>query len=156
MSAALIVTADALVTEWIFRDGQCLTMEQMSEFLKSKAAISGPERGYHYMCDWVAQSGNKFVRPEDAGSDKVYNGEIYGYLDGNTAYIISSVFRRACDDEGISSQGLLSWLKTNNLIETRGRALSKGKRINGVLAECIVLKLQIFEDEYDDENDLPI
>jgi len=156
MSAALIVTADALVTEWIFRDGQCLTMEQMSEFLKSKAAISGPERGYHYMCDWVAQSGNKFVRPEDAGSDKVYNGEIYGYLDGNTAYIISSVFRRACDDEGISSQGLLSWLKTNNLIETRGRALSKGKRINGVLAECIVLKLQIFEDEYDDENDLPL
>ncbi len=156
MSAALIVTADALVTEWIFRDGQCLTMEQMAEFLKSKAAISGPERGYHYMCDWVAQNGNKFIRPEDAGSDKVYTGEVYGYLEGSTAYIISSVFRRACDDEGLSSASLLSWLKTGNFIETRGRAFTKGKSINGVKAECVVMKMPFIEDYDDNEDDLPL
>jgi len=128
----------------------------MAAFLKSKEDISGPERGYHYMCDWVAQNANRFVRYEDAAKDKVYTGEIYGYLDGITAYIISSVFRRACDDEGVSAQGLLSWMKTNELIETRGRAFTKCKTINGVKAECVVMKMRFFEDNDDDEDDLPL
>jgi len=151
MSAALIVTADALVTEWIFRDGQSLSVDEIAEFLKSKASVSGPERGYHYICDWVAQNGNKFIRPEDAAKEKIYTGEVYGFLAGNTAYIISTMFHRACEENGLSAPALLSWLKTNDLIETRGRAFTKGKRINGVLAECVVLKLQVFEESEDDD-----
>lgn len=32
MAAAIIVTADALATEWIFKDGRALTVEEISEF----------------------------------------------------------------------------------------------------------------------------
>jgi hypothetical protein len=59
-----------------------------------------------------------------------------------------------CIENKISSQALLSHLKTNNLIQTRGKGYTKGKRIGGILVECVVLKLN--EDDFDiDIDDLP-
>ena len=42
-------------------------------------------------------------------------------------------------------------LKQSNLIETRGRANTKGKRINGIPTECFCLRLPTVE--LDDEAD---
>lgn len=146
MAAALIVTADKLATDWIFRDGRQLTIPEIAGFLKSKEAVSAAQRGYAYMCDWVAQNANKL-------QDICEKGETFGLIgsgdDAGWVFIIRSVFNKACSDAGISSTALLSHLKTRRLIRTRGRAMTKNKRISGVPTECVCMKLPVEDNGSD-------
>jgi hypothetical protein len=146
MAAAIILTADALATEWIFQDGQALTVDDVSKFLASKSAASAGEKGYRYMCDWVSQNINK-LRPE------IEQGEVYGVVEGEYAYIINSVFRRAVEDAGYSAGALISYLKENDLILTRTKNNTRGKRILGVLTECVVMRISTFNDDEEQSND---
>ena len=145
MAAAMLLTADELADRFVFKTGKHLTVSQISEFLKSKASVSAGERGYSYMCDWVAMNSNKF-RVDNENSD------VYGVILDNWAYINGAVFRKAVKDAGFDDRALLSWLKTNGLILTRGRNMTRGKRINGVNVECVVMKLPVGEDEINIED----
>lgn len=148
MAAAMLLTADEIADRFIFKTGKHLTVPQISEFLKSKASVSAGERGYAYMCDWVAMNTNRFKSEENN------SGECFGVIDGEWAYINNSVFRKAAKDAGFDDRALLSWLKTNGLIQTRGRNMTRGKRINGINTECVVMKLHSSEcselDEYEE------
>lgn len=140
MAAALILTADAIADELIFRTGRHLTVNAISEFLKTKASVSAGQRGYDYLCDWVAINSAKF-----SGEGSV---DSYGLIDGNLAYINRTMFRNACKEGGFDESALLSWLRKKGLIQTRGRAYTRPKKIAGVPVECVVMKLsQIVQDE---------
>ncbi len=140
MAAAVIYAADRLATEWIFRDGRALELDEISGFLASKAAVSTGDRGYRYMCDWAAQNANRLQGTAE-------QGDVYGMICGDWVWIIGSVFRRAAEDAGYSSSALLSYLRERGLIETRGRAMTRCKRINGVKVECVCMKLIGENDE---------
>lgn len=147
MAAAAIILADELACQWIFGGTQQpLTIEQISEFLASKAAVSAGDRGYKYLCDWVTQNSNKLCGRADNP-----NVEVLGALESGRAYIIRSVFERILQDAGYSTAAMISYLKQENLIETRGRANTRGKRINGIPTECFCLRLPSVE--LDDEAD---
>lgn len=150
MAAAAILVADKLATAWFFKDGKGLTIDEMSEFLASKAAVSAGERGYQYLCDWVAQNSNRFITTGSSASEMKGN-EVYGALEENEAFIIRAVFDRTANSEGFSPRSLLSWLKQNDKIRTREKNLTRGKRINGINTECICLKLPTVEDEVDND-----
>ena len=141
MAAAVVLTADTLATEWLFQDGTPLTVEEIIQFLASKAAVSSGERGYRYMCDWVTQNANKMRSHTE-------QGDVYGLLQNDTAYIISSVFRRAAEDGGFSPAALLSWLKQRGFLETEssGKGTTKRKRINGVLTNCVCMRMEDSEE----------
>ena len=147
MAAAAIVTADVFSSLWIFQDENFLTVPQIAEFLQSKAAVSAGERGYRYMCDWVAQNSTR-LQPD------VENGDTYGLIEGDWAYIIYSVFRKATEDAGFSSAALLSHMKQKGLIQTRQKNNTRGKRINGVLTECVVMRIAPLEEEEPDFQNL--
>jgi hypothetical protein len=134
LAAALILTADTLANEYLYNDMQSLTVSDMVEFLASKAAVDVNGRGYQYMCEWVAQNAAKLKGEAD-------KDEVWGLLEYDTAYIVRSRFNRAAEDAGYNSTALLSWMKQKNLIQTRGRALTVGKRINTVLTECVAMEL---------------
>ena len=152
MAAAAIILADELACQWIFSGQQPLTIEQVSEFLASKAAVSAGDRGYKYLCDWVTQNSNKLC-----GRSENPNIEVLGALEDGRAYIIRSVFERILQDAGYSTAAMISYLKQSNLIETRGRANTKGKRINGIPTECFCLRLPSVDlDDEEDPNDLPL
>ena len=146
MAAAAILVADKLATGWFFQDGRELTLEEMSAFLASKAAVSAGERGYQYLCDWVAQNSNKFLSDSVYASDGKGN-DVYGVLEDNEAFIIRSVFNRVTNDEGFSPRSLLSWLKQHDKIRTREKNMTRGKRINGINTECICLRLPTLDDD---------
>ena len=147
MAAVAIILADELACQWIFGGTQQpLTIEQISEFLASKAAVSAGDRGYKYLCDWVTQNSNKLC-----GRSENPNIEVLGALEDGRAYIIRSVFEHILQDVGYSTAAMISYLKQSNLIETRGRANTKGKRINGIPTECFCLRLPSVE--LDDEAD---
>lgn len=153
MAAAAIILADELACQWIFGSTQQpLTIEQISEFLASKAAVSAGDRGYKYLCDWVTQNSNKLC-----GRSENPNIEVLGALEDGRAYIIRSVFERILQDAGYSTAAMISYLKQENLIETRGRANTRGKRINGIPTECFCLRLPAVDlDDEEDPNDLPL
>lgn len=149
MAAAAIITADQMATAWIFKDDMELTVKDIQEFLASNEAVSAGRRAYDWLCDWVASNVNRFFNPELPAV-----GDCYGIIENNTAYINRGVFNKVVQDAGFSCAATLSYLKANGLIETRGRAFTKGKRINGVLSECVVLKLQTEWDNPCNPEDL--
>ena len=131
MAAALLVTADHLATEWIFQDDSNLTVQEIKQFLATKSQVSANERGYEFLCDWIAQNEQRFS-PEQ-------QGERYGEIVGGTAYIIRSVFDRALDEGGYSGTALLSWLKSKSLIRTQGNRNTYRRRIGSTSPRCIAL-----------------
>lgn len=150
MASAAILTADLCATAWIFQDDNCLDVEEIKSFLASKEAVSAGKRAYDWLCDWVASNANHFC-----GSQELIVGETYGMIEYNTAYIIRGVFNRVLTESGYSVAATISYLKSNGLIETRGRANTKSKRINGIRAECIVLSLNSLVDE-EEMDELPL
>lgn len=148
MAAAILLTADTLIGSWLFRDKKALTVEQISDFLATKASVSLGDRGYRYMCDWVSQNANRLC-----GSSDVV--EVLGVIDGDTACIVSSCFKRVAEDAGFPAQSLLSYLKSKKLISTGSKGYTRSKRINGISTACVWLKLPNQDDEIveSDEED---
>lgn len=157
MAAALILTADKFFCQWILCSNDYLNIEDVSKYLATKKEVSIGERGYQFICDWVGINQNKFVKSDIAPE----NGEIYGiYVNGEKdkddyAYIIRQAFNKAVESENYNVKSLLGYFKENGLIDTRGKHLTKGKRINGNLVECIALKLPK-EDKNDDFEQIEI
>lgn len=150
MAAAVILTADALATEWIFKDGRALSVEEIGEFLKSNASVSLADRGYDIICDWVAVNANKLRGVTDAG-------ECYGLVEDGRAYIIRSVFNRVCAENAINAKALLSHLRSRGLIEVRGKGYTKTRRIGQQTPDCVWLKLPADRiDSSDLEDELPL
>lgn len=151
MAAAAIITADLIASKFVFNDDLetakelVLSVDDIREFLASKEAVSAGKRAYDWLCDWVASNVNRFFNPETPPV-----GDCYGVIENNVAYINRGVFNRVVQEAGYSYAATLSYLKSNRLIDVRGRAFTKSKRINGVRTECVVLKLQT---EWDDESD---
>ena len=124
MAAAAIICADELACAWVLGGTERpLTVDQISEFLASKATVSAGDRGYKYLCDWVTQNSNKLCTKSENP-----NQEVLGALEDGRAYIIRSVFERILQDAGYSTAAMISYLKQNNLIVTRGRNNTRGKR----------------------------
>lgn len=147
MAAALVYTADRLASIWgIFDGSDELTIAELQSYLATKASVSTGDRGYQYMCDWVARNGHK-LRGEADG-----NIEVLGRVDEKTgvAIIIASAFREAAEEGGFSSAALLSYLKQKNLIETAGGRNTKSARINGGIVHCIYLRLMASDDGCDE------
>lgn len=136
MAAAAIITADQLATHWIFKDGMALTTKDIAEFLASREAVSAGRRAYDWLCDWVASNVNHFMTDES-----VAVGEVFGVLEGGMAYIIRGVFDRAVQEAGFSTSATLSYLRSNKLIEVRGRGYTKTKRIGRTTPQCVWLRL---------------
>lgn len=141
-AAALVLTADKLITDWIFKDDKALTVQEISEFLKSKEAVSVNQRAYEYICEYVVQNKNKFC-----GSSEIT--EVLGRLEEGKVYIIRNAFNRICDEGNFNSGSFLSWLKQKNLIETKSNRNTISKRINGVPCNCVSLTLLSDTEEND-------
>ena len=155
MAAALVMTADDLLCALILQDtDNPLKVEEMARHLATKREVSMGERGYNYLCDWVGANQKRFVKAQIVPD----NGEIYGILgDDGYVYIIRNVFMRVVEQEGYNPKALLSYLKEEQLIATRGRNMTKGKRVNGVNVECVALRMAAIDSEDDeppDEDDL--
>lgn len=153
MAAAAILTADTVATQLFFKDGMALTVKDIRDFLASKEAVSAGNRAYNWLCDWVAANVNHFNSDQSAAQ-----GETYGVLEGDMAYIIRGVFDRVIQEAGFSASATLSYLRNNRLIEVRpgkGKGYTKTKRIGGTTPQCIWLRLN-GSDDIGEEDMLPL
>ena len=146
MAAAILLTADRLADELLYHTGRWMTVAEISEFLKSRSSVSIGKRGYEYLCDWVALNVSKFAAEGRTDS--------YGMLDGDYVYINRTVFRKACLEGGFDEKALLSWMKVQGVILTRGRRFTRGKRIAGVNVECVAMRMPDCGVPPEDEDEL--
>ena len=51
---------------------------------------------------------------------------------------------------------MISYLRSERLLETRGMLLTRGKRINGIPTECFCLVLPTVDLDEDDPENLPL
>ena len=147
-SAALILAADALSEEWIFKDGILLKPEDIQPYLVSKETVNQNARALQYLYDFININQGRFSMDADR------QGEVWGDLDDDYAYIIRSKFDQILQDEGYNAAAFLGWAKNRSLIlcASDGRP-TKPKRINGRVSRCVWLKMAEFDNEIDNDED---
>lgn len=149
-SAALILAADRLSEEWIFQDGILLQPEDISKYLVSKEAVNQNARALQYLYDFININQSRFTPEADA-----HQGEIWGDLDDDYAYIIRSKFDQILQDEGYNASAFLGWAKnTGNIVCGKDGRPTIVKRINGRPCRLVCLKMQENENilgEYGEE-----
>lgn len=134
MAAAVLLTADVLSGKWVFQDEHALTVEDISEHLQTKAAVSVNERAYEFLCEFVVSNKNKFC---GASQDH----DVWGDLADGQAYIIRSNFGRICAENGYNPEAFLSWAKSSGKIDAPVKGMTRAKRINGEPARCVILNM---------------
>ena len=152
-SAALILAADVLAEEWIFRDGIFLQPEDISKYLVSKETVNQNGRALQYLYDFININQARFGLDADA-----HQGEVWGDLDDDYAYIIRSKFDQILADEGYNASAFLGWAKNRGYIQCAANGQpTKPKRINGRVSRCVWLKMSEFDNEIDvfDDSLLP-
>ena len=136
-SASAIITADTLITEILFKDDCCLTVEDIAPLLVSKFRASQAERALNYIYDTVQINLNKFQENEF----NEYKGEIWGCLDNGYIYIIKTKFDSIMADGGFSSKAFLSWAIENKVIKSKNGQPTITKRIKTVVSRVVAIKM---------------
>ncbi len=135
MAAAIILTADALATKWIFTDGNALKVEDIEEFLHSRESVDVNLRAYEYFRDVVAANHYKFIH-----SGIAPNGECWGSISGGKTNVLKTIFEKICNEGGYDSKALISWMKQKGYTEDVENRGLKRVSINGAKLWCICLK----------------
>lgn len=147
-SAALILAADRLAEEWIFRDGVLLQPDDIRPYLVSKDTVNQNGRALQFLYDFININQGRFTPDADR------QGEVWGDLDEEYAYIIRSKFDQILQDEGYNASAFLGWAKnTGNIVCGKDGRPTVVKKLNGRACRYVCLKLQENEQnlgEYDD------
>ncbi len=134
ISLSVVLTADRIATEYLFKDQQYISLEEAREVLVDRNEVSDNERCYRYLMDKIAMNGQRF----DASS----NVELWGILDHGYAVFFNQAFDDLCKNGGFSKKSFLSWADKKGLILTEKGRMNKVKKINGNVYRCIFLKLE--------------
>jgi uncharacterized protein (DUF927 family) len=136
MAAAVLIIADEIADKVIFKSGKTLTVDEISEYLKSKESVSAGERGYAFICDWVAMNSNRFLSTKDGNG-----GEIWGKIENNKMWINSTKLKTALQDATFSPEAIISWLNANSLLERKSgdRHYDVYTSVHGVRARYFII-----------------
>lgn len=149
MAGAVLLTADQLAGEWLFQDGQSLTLEQIAPYLKTKTEVDTGQRAYDYLCETVAANMSRF---NPAAENVEHWGKVGLGENPDVVCIISRFFDQICEDGGFSSKATQSWMKRRGLLEISqgkdGKVLcTRTVKIGGNVVRCVVMKVQAAEQE---------
>lgn len=144
-SAALILTADTLLNEWIFQDGHTLKAEDLIPFLKSKAQVDQNSRAVEYLEDFVAINQAKF-------DQSCETAEIWGRIDDGVMSIIKTKFVDILEQGGYNASAFLGWAKGKGLLVTSSDGKNTiSKRVGGRVVRCVCLRQRAAETLPEDE-----
>ena len=133
LSLAILLTADKIATDYLFRDRQYITLDEAKTVLINKNDLSDNERCYRYLQDKIAMNNQRF--------DIDTKVEKWGVLEQGYAVIYNQAFKELCKSGGFSDKAFLSWADRKGLIETQGGRMTKVKKIDGNPIRCIFLRL---------------
>ena len=109
---SILLVADKLTADHIFKDGIYLDFEWCMKQLKGKDDVSENQRAYESIMDDVSIHVNNF-NPDDSGN---YRGEFWGGIKNGYVYIIPAIFDQMASRYNFSSKAFLQWAKQNELL----------------------------------------
>lgn len=136
LSLSVILTADRIATDYLFKDGQYICIEEARQVLIDRDELSDNERCYQFILDKVAMNPARF-------DDKVENVEKWGTIENGYAIIYATAFTSLCKEGGFSRTSFLSWANRKGIIQAdgNGKRMDKVKSFRGNKIRCIFLKL---------------
>lgn len=134
LSLSIILTADKLATDYLFKDGQYISLEEAKEVLVDRDELSDNERCYQFLMDKVAMNPARF----DTDNENV---EKWGMVKDGYAVFYVTAFAGICKDGGFSRASFLAWANRKGLLETDQNRTDKLKSVRGRKVRCVVLKL---------------
>lgn len=153
MALSIILVADEIATDYIFNDGQYISIEDAKKALIDRNELSDNERCYRYVLDKIAMNGQRF--------DISTNCEKWGIIEDGYAYMYNQAFDELCTSGGFSKKSFLSWAARNHLVQSDSKGNpTKQKKICGKNNRCVCLKINQDMDSdgfmsVDDELELP-
>lgn len=145
LSMSIILTADKLVTDYLFQDGQYISLEEAKEILTDRNEISDNERCYEYLMDKISMNPARF-------ENTVETLEKWGMISEGYAIIIPVAFDALCKSGGFSRAAFLSWADRKGLLQTDGNRKTKNKKINGRSQRCVFLKMDSGKEKQEDHE----
>ena len=152
ISLSIILTADRIATDYLFKDGQYLSLEEAKEVLVDRDELSDNERCYQYILSEVDINRAKF--------DPMSNtAEKWGVIEKGYAIIYNNVMDSICKKGGFSKKSFLNWAGRENLLQTQAGNMTKLKKVSGTAVRCVWLKMERDsapeEDNFVSIDDLP-
>mgnify|MGYP000174534151 FL=1 len=155
LSLSIVLTADKLATDYLFKDRQYISLEEAREVLVDRNELSDNERCYQFLMDKIAMNPARF----DGDNENI---EKWGVIEEGYAIIYATAFSALCKDGGFSRTSFLSWANRKGLLQTEksGKKLDKIKSFKGNKIRCVFLKLNDGADkdgfiQTDEQMDLP-
>ena len=134
LSMSIILTADKLATDFLFQDGQYITLEEAREILTDRNEISDNERCYEYLMDKISMNPARF-------ENTVESLEKWGMLSNGYAVFFPAAFEGLCKSGGFSKTAFLSWAERKRLLQADSGRKTKMKKIAGRSIRCVFLKM---------------
>lgn len=134
LSLSIILTADKLATDYLFKDGQYIDMEEARTVLVDKEELSENERCYRFVLDKIAMNPARFDPLNE-------NAEKWGIIEDGYAVIYNSAFDGICREGKYSKKSFLSWAAKKGLVQTQNGNPTKLKKLKGNVLRCVFLKL---------------
>lgn len=144
ISLSIILTADKIATDTLFKDGQYISIDEAKKVLIDRNELSDNERCYRYIMDKVAMNGMRF--------DDDTNCEKWGVIKDGYAVFYTQSLDELCKIGGFSKKAFLSWANKKNLLSHSNGANTKPTRINGTVCKCVWLKIEEVSEVETDEN----
>lgn len=154
ISLSIILTADKIATEHLFKDGQYISMDEAKEVLIDRNELSDNERCYQYILSDIAINSAKF-------DPATMTNEKWGVIEDGYAIIYNNIFDQLCKKGGFSKKAFLSWADKRGIIITQGGKTTKVRKFDGNPKRCVFLKLDDgtdkdgFIDIDDEQMELP-
>lgn len=136
LSLSIILTADKLATDYLFKDGQYISLEDAKKVLTDRSEVSDNQRCYQFIMSEIDINQSRF-------DPDIINGENWGKIESGYAYVHVNAFDAMCKKGNFSKKAFLSWAVKNNLVQVdeKGKKTARNKRVGGQLKRCICLKL---------------
>jgi hypothetical protein len=137
---SLILTADKLATDYIFKDGIYLDLPYMVSQLKSVLDISEGLKAYNILMDYYEMYKGKF-------SDKnEYNYEAWGFKEDAYLNIIPTVLNRIAKEQNFSPKILCEFCKSKKLLKTNNEKNQNVIKIDGITKRFYTIKIGYDEE----------
>ncbi|MDE7017287.1 MAG: DUF927 domain-containing protein, partial [Lachnospiraceae bacterium] len=144
ISLSIILTADKIATDLLFKDGQYISIDEAKKVLIDRNELSDNERCYRYIMDKVAMNGTRF--DDDTACEK------WGTFKDGYAVFYPQALEELCKTGGFSKKSFLSWANKKSLLSHSSGANTKPTRINGAVCKCVWLKIEEVSEIETDEN----
>ena len=143
LSLSIILAADKIATDYLFKDGKYISIDEAKEVLVDREELSDNERCYQYILSEVEINAAKFD-PLSQTAEK------WGCMEGGYVIIYNNIFDSICKKGGFSRASFLAWAERKGLIQTSAGKKTRTKRIDGHVARCVFLRLDGIPEENPD------